>query len=298
MSDQLTSMAVFVKVCELGTFSAAATALGLSSQMVGKHIRALETRLGTPLIRRSTRRQHLTDVGQRFYERCCVVLAEVKAAEAVAEEMNAVPKGRLRVSAPVGFGACELAPALMEFMERFPQVEIELALTDRFVDLVRENFDAVLRLGPLPDSSLTLRPIARHQQVLCAAPSYLARKGTPQTPDDLGEHDCLSFVNASGLPYADWVFGKNGMEHVIKVQGRFRVNDGRVLTAAALTGRGIILQPKAVLREHLERGALVPLLADYAAPSRDMALLFAGGGPQTPKMRAFIDFIVERFPNV
>lgn len=296
MSDRLTSMAVFVKVCELGTFSAAAVAFGLSSQMVGKHIRALETRIGAPLIRRSTRRQHLTDVGQRFYDRCLVVLAEVKAAEAVAEELNASPRGRLRVSAPLGFGACELAPALMRFMERHPEVEIELALTDRFVDLVKGNFDAVLRLGPIADSGLTVRQLARHEQVLCAAPSYIARKGLPLTPDDLHQHDCLSFVNASGLPYANWVFSKNGIEHAIKVHGRFQVNDGRVLAAAAIAGRGIILQPKAVLREHLQRGTLVSLLDDYAAPSRDMALLFSPAKPQPPKMRAFIDFIVAHFP--
>lgn len=224
------------------------------------------------------------------------MLTEVKAAEAVAEEMNATPRGRLRISAPVGFGAWELAPALMRFMESYPEIEIELALTDRFVDLVQDNFDAVLRLGPIADSSLSIRQIVQHDQVLCASPSYLTDKGTPLTPEDLNQHDCLNFVNASGLPYSDWVFRKNGVEYVIKVHGRFQVNDGRVLTAAAIAGHGIILQPRAVLREHLERRVLVSLLDDYAAPGRDMALLFPGGRLQTPKMRAFIDFIVASFP--
>lgn len=296
MIDRFTSMAVFVKVSELGTFSAAATVLGLSSQMVGKHVRALEAQLGAQLIRRSTRRQSLTEVGQHFYERCRVVLAEVQAAQAVVEGMAASPQGRIRVSAPVGFGACELAPALMGFMESYPQIEVELVLTDRFVDLVHEGFDAVLRLGPIADSALAIRYLTGHQQVLCAAPAYLAHRGVPQSPNDLHQHDCLSFLNASGLPYADWVFRRAGAAHSVRVQGRFQVNDGRVLAAAAVAGRGIILQPEAVLREYLGTGALVPLLEDYAAPARDMALLFTGGRPMAPKLRAFIDFLVARFP--
>jgi DNA-binding transcriptional LysR family regulator len=297
MIDRLTSMAVFVKVCELGSFSAAATVLGLSSQMVGKHVQALETMLGTPLIRRSTRRQSLTDVGVLFHERCLVVLAEVKTAESVVEGMAASPRGRLRISAPVGFGACELAPALTRFTETYPEIDIELVLTDHFVDMVQDGFDAVLRLGPFADSALAIRPIARHQQVLCAAPDYLKRRGRPGVPDDLNHHDCLSFLNASGLPYANWVFEKAGTEYCVRVHGRFQVNDGRVLAAAAVAGRGIILQPEAVVREYLNTGDLVSLLEDYAAPSREMALMFSAARPQPPKLRAFIDFVVANFAH-
>jgi len=296
MIDRLTSMAVFVKVRDLGSFSAAARVLGLSSQMVGKHVRALEAQLDAQLIRRSTRRQSLTEVGELFYERCQAVLAEVKAAESVVEGMVATPQGRIRVSAPVGFGACALAPVLTRFMEVHPQIEIELVLTDHFVDMVQGGFDAVLRLGPFPDSSFAIRPIVRHQQILCAAPAYLERRGAPQAPSDLHEHECLSYLNASGLPYANWVFNKAGTEHSVRVHGRFQVNDGRVLAAAAIAGRGIILQPEAVVSEHLNSGKLVSLLDDYAAPGRDMALIFSAARPQPPKLRTFIDFIVDSFP--
>ncbi|QCR38682.1 LysR family transcriptional regulator [Nissabacter sp. SGAir0207] len=296
MIDRFTSMSVFVKVCELGTFSAAGTVLGLSSQMVGKHVKALEARLGAQLIRRSTRRQSLTEVGQMFYDQCLIVLADLKDAETVTEKMNAAPQGHLRISAPVGFGSCLLAPALMQFMEIYNKIEIELVITDRFVDLLHEGFDAVLRLGPFADSSLAVRYISQHRQVLCASPDYLARFGTPEKPGDLKDHDCLSYLNASGLPYTQWLFSKDGQEEAIRVQSRFRVNDGRVLAEAAVAGRGIILQPEAVLRKYLDSGELVSLLEEYTAPIRDMALIFSAAHPQTPKMRALIDFIVARFP--
>ena len=298
MIDRLTSMEVFVKAVDLGSFTAAATALGLSSQMVGKHIRVLEQRLGTQLMRRSTRRQGLTDAGRLFYERCRAVLAEVEAAEAVAEEVSATPRGRLRVSAPVGFGACRLAPVLTAFMERYPGVEIELVLTDRYVDLIDEGFDAVLRLGPIPDTSLAARDLAAHDQVACASPAYLARKGAPRTPADLGGHDCLGFVNASGLPYSEWRFtARDGTAHPVRIRSRFRTNDGRVLAAAAVAGGGIVLQPDAVLREHLDAGRLVPVLTDYVAPSRPMVLMFSGQRSQPPKLRALIDTIVAAFAS-
>ena len=293
MIDRLTSMEVFVKSVDLGSFTAAATALGISSQMVGKHVRVLEQRLGTQLMRRSTRRQGLTDAGRLFYQRCRAVLAEVESAEAVAEDVNATPRGRLRLSAPVGFGACRLAPTLTAFMERHPGVEIELVLTARYVDLIDEGFDAVLRLGPIPDTSLAARNLAAHDQVACASPTYLARKGAPQTPADLGGHDCLGFVNASGLPYSEWCFtARDGTAHPVRIRSRFRVNDGRVLANAAVAGGGIVLQPEAVLCEHLEAGRLVPVLTDYVAPSRPMVLMFSGQRSQPPKLRALIDTIV------
>ncbi len=293
MIDRLTSMEVFVKAVDLGSFTAAATALGLSSQMVGKHVRLLEQRLATPLMRRSTRRQSLTDAGRLFYERCRVVLAEVASAEAVGEDVSAAPRGRLRLSAPIGFGACRLAPVLTTFIERYPEVEIALVLTDRYVDLIDEGFDAVLRLGPITDTSLAARDLASHDQVACASPDYLAKRGAPQAPADLGGHDCLGFVNASGLLYSDWRFtGQDGSSHPVRIRSRFQVNDGRVLANAAVAGAGIVLQPEAVLREHLDAGRLVPVLTDYIAPSRPMVLMFPSQRSQPPKLRALIDTIV------
>ena len=296
MTDRLTSMAVFVRATDLGSLTAAASALGMSSQMAGKHVRALEDRLGTPLMHRSTRRQSLTDAGRLYYERCRRVLAEVEAAEAVIEDISATPRGRLRISAPVGFGASRLASVLIDFMARYDGIEIELVLTDRYVDLVDEGYDAVVRLGPIAETSLVARELVSHRQIVCASPAYLAEHGAPETPESLTDHACLGFVNASGLPYAVWRFTKNGADHTVRIRSRFQVNDGRVLSAAAAAGHGIILQPEAVLRDAIERGFLVPVLTDYQAPSRSMFLMFLARRPQPPKLRALIDDVVKAFP--
>lgn len=296
MADRLTSMAVFVRSADLGSLTAAAATLGMSAQMAGRHIRELERRLGTPLMRRSTRRQSLTDAGRLYYEQCRRVLTEVEAAEAVVESLSAMPRGRLRLSAPVGFGASRLAPMLTGFMASHAGIEIELVLTDRFVDLIDEGFDAVIRLGPIAETSLAARKLAVHDQVVCASPAYLAAHGAPATPADLAAHTCLGFVNASGLLYATWRFSKEGADHSVRISSRFQVNDGRVLAAAAAAGHGVILQPEAVVRDHIDAGALVPILVDYTPPSRPMFLMFMAQRPQPPKLRALIDAVVTAFP--
>jgi DNA-binding transcriptional LysR family regulator len=295
MLDRLTSMSVFVKAADLGSFTAAGIALGLSSQMVGKHVSALETRLGAALLERTTRRQQLTEIGRRFYEQCRVVLAEAEAADALAEDAAAEPSGRLRVSAPVGYGASRLAPIVTRFLAMYPAMEIELCLTDRYVDLVDEAYDVALRLGPIGETSLAVRELASHDQVACASPDYLRRCGTPRMPAELADHACLGFVNWSGRPYAEWRFGRNGIIHTVEVRSRFQVNDGRVLVAAAIAGHGIILQPEAVVADAIAVGSLVPLLTDYVAPSRTIYLLHTGREPRPPKLRAFVAYLTEHF---
>ncbi len=281
-----------MKAADLGSFTAAGVALGLTSQMVGKHVSALEARLNVTLLQRTTRRQSLTETGQRFYERCRAVLAEVAAADAVREEAGDPPRGRLRISAPVGFGAMRLAPIVTAFLESYPSVEVELTLTDRFVDVVEEGFDAVLRLGPIGETALVVRELTEQRQIACAAPSYLERCGTPQTPNDLDDHACLAFVNWSGRPYAEWRFGRDGVIHPIRVRSRFQVNDGRVLVAAAVAGNGVILQPEVVVADELARGALVSVLDDYVPPSRTVYLLHPAREPRPAKLKAFVDHLL------
>lgn len=302
MLDRLTSMDVFVKAADLGSFTAAGIALGLSSQMVGKHVVALEARLGVALLERTTRRQRLTETGRRFYEQCRVILAEAAAADALAEDAAAEPSGRLRVSAPVGYGASRLAPIVTSFLAMYPAMEIELCLTDRYVDLVDEGYDLALRLGPIRETSLAVRELASHDQVACASPEYLGRCGTPHTPAELANHACLGFVNWSGRPYAEWRFGRDGIIHSVEVRSRFQVNDGRVLVAAAIAGHGIILQPKAVVADAIAQKILVPLLTDYVAPSRPIYLVHTPRQPQPFKLRAFIEYLLgtisgEHQPN-
>ncbi|GLK67475.1 LysR family transcriptional regulator [Hansschlegelia plantiphila] len=293
--DRLTSMAVFLKAADLGSFTAAGTALGLSSQMVGKHVSFLENRLGTQLLQRSTRRQSLTAIGRTFYERCRVVLAEVDAAEATARESGITPRGRLRVGAPVTFGSIALAPLVTDFLRIHPQVEVALDLTDRYVDVVGEGYDAVIRLGPLKDSKLTSRALAPYKLIACASPGYLAARGAPRTPADLSEHDCLGFVFASGQPFAEWSFDKQGKVYEVQVRSRFQVNDARVLQSAALDGQGIILQADLIVADDLAAGRLVQVLPDYETPTRPMHILFAATRPPTQTLRRFIDHVVDRF---
>ncbi len=296
MLDRLTSMAVFVKAADLGSFTAAATALGLTSQMVGKHVAALEARLGAVLLQRTTRRMRLTETGQRYYERCRLVLHEAAAADALMEDVGPQPHGRLRVSAPIGFGACRLAPVVTDLLDRHSGLEIELVLTDRFVDVIDESYDAVLRLGPLGETSLVVHALADHDQIACASPAYLARRGVPRSPTDLADHACLGFVNSSGLPFAEWRFGRDGIIHTTQIRSRFQVNDGRVLVAAAVAGHGIILQPAAVVAGAIADGGLVPILTDYAAPSRPLCLLHPARQPLPAKLCRFVEHVVAAFP--
>ena len=261
--------------------------------MVGKHVAALELQVGAALLQRTTRRQSLTETGQHFYDRCRVILAEANSAYALEEVTSAAPRGRLRLSAPVGFGACWLAPVVGSFLQRHPDVAVELNLTDRFVDIVDEGFDAALRLGPIEETRLAVRDLCPHPQVLCASPSYLAQRGVPATPEDLAEHACLGYINWSGRLFAEWRFGRAGVIFPARILTRFQVNDGRVLVAAAVAGHGIILQPEVVVREALVAGALQPLLTNYVAPTRMLHLVHAAREPQPAKLRVFIDHLLD-----
>jgi DNA-binding transcriptional LysR family regulator len=293
--DRLTSMAVFVKAVDLGSFTAAAAVLGLSSQMVGKHIGFLEEHLGAQLLHRSTRRQSLTTIGRAFYDRCRIVIAEAEAAEATARELTATPRGRLRISAPLTFGSIALAPLMRRYLPAYPNVEVELNLTDRYVDIVGEGYDAVIRLGPLKDSALISRALSPYRLIACASPAYLAEHGTPLTPEDLSTHECLGFVYWSGLPSSEWRFVRDGHVHDVPVRSRFQVNDARVLCEAALAGHGIVLQADLVLTDDLAAGRLVQILPDYETPSRSLQIVFAATRPPTPTLRSFIDAVVDAF---
>jgi len=292
--DRLTSMAVFAKAVEAGSFAAAAEALGLSAPMVGKHIRFLEDRLGAQLLARTTRRQSLTEFGRAFYERCRIVLAEAEAAEALAEDLRAAPRGRLRINAPVTFGADELVPMVARYLRANPEVSIEVTLSDRIVDLVEEGYEAVIRVALLPDSSLVARRLRPYRLVVCAAPAYLAERGVPARPEDLENHECIGF--AHWAPRGEWEFrDAEGATSRVQVGGRVSINSGQALRRAALEGLGIILQPEGLLRDDLAAGRLVRVLPGYTPPSRPMHILFAPDRRPTPKLRSFIDAVVEEF---
>jgi DNA-binding transcriptional LysR family regulator len=293
MLDRLTSLDVFAKVASLGSFSAAGRAIGLSQTMVTKHIAALEARLGVKLFHRTTRRLTLTEAGRDYLESAERILAEMEAADAAVAADRFEPRGMLRLNAPVSFGTGQIAPLLSEFHARHPQVQVDLGLNDRLVDLAEEGWDLAIRIGTLASSSLIARRIAPCRAVVCAAPSYLAARGTPRTVDDLTRHDCLGYTLSRMVGPDTWAFGG---DKTIKINGSLRANNGDALRAAAVAGQGIIYQPTFIVADDLRAGTLVPITLDY--PPAELGGIYAVYLPErnpAAKVRAFIDFIAGRF---
>jgi len=292
--DRLASMAAFVKVVEVGSFAAAANTLGLSPQMVAKHVIYLEGRLGTRLLNRTTRRQSLTEIGRTYHERCKLVLAEADWADSLADEAKGSPRGRLRINAPVSFGD-SLMPLVTRYLRQHPNVEIDLVLSDRFVDLVEEGFEAVFRVGDLADSSLMARELSPFRLVACASPGYLRERGIPASPTDLEHHECLGYTHWSRPTVYGWRFVQDGRAHEARIRNHLKVNDAKALLAAALDGFGIVLIAEGMVRDGLQAGQLVKVLPDFETPSQPMHLLFNPDRRQTPKLRSFIDAALREF---
>ncbi|MES2073629.1 MAG: LysR family transcriptional regulator [Pseudomonadota bacterium] len=291
--DKLLSMEIFVNVVDAGSFTAASETFDISPVMVGKHIRYLEQKLGARLLTRTTRRQSLTEIGQQYCERCRLILAEIKAAETGAEAMQATPRGNLKVNAPVSFGTQWLAPAMTDYLERYPEVSLDLNLNDRVVDLVDEGYDAAIRIGVLEDSGLVARPLFPYKMLICASPEYLARAGTPQTAEDLAQHQCLDFMHWN--KHVRWKLSKVADKESPIPLSRFRSNNGQALRMAALRGYGIVLQSEVLLAEDVATGRLVSILQDYAPAPRPVQLVYPRDRQATPKLTTFIDFMLERF---
>ncbi|MDR0277350.1 MAG: LysR family transcriptional regulator [Paucimonas sp.] len=289
--DRLTQMATFVKAVELGSFSAAADDLNLSPQLVGKQVKMLEQHLGVSLLHRTTRRQSLTDFGRAFYQRAKMILADMQAAESLAAVTRGTPSGRLRVNAPVTYGVRTLAPRLLEYMVRYPQVAVDLTLSNDLVDLVEDGYDVVLRIGELASSGLKAVPLAPYQCVLCAAPAYLVRRPPITSPWDLRQHECLAFAFSNGR--TDWTFeGPEGRIDV-PITSKLTINQGDPLLAAAVAGLGVVLQPQELVGDALRDGTLVALLPQYRVPASPMNMLYAPDRRMTPKLRSFLDFMRE-----
>ncbi len=293
--DRLDSFAIFVKAVDLGSFSAAAAALNMSPQLVGRHIQRLEDRLGVQLLQRTTRRQSLTEFGRVFLERARHILSEVDAAESLAEDVRIEPRGKLRINAPVSFGISALTPRLPEFLRACPEVTVELSLTNRRVDPYEEGFDVVFRVGVLADSSLHAIPLSPYRLTACAAPSYL--RGGPRItrPEDLSHHECLSFTHTELRD--TWTFTQGQDRREVPVSGRFAVDHGEAIRGAAVQGLGVILQPDELVRLDLLAGRLVRILPDWQVPSRPLNLVYPADRRPTPKLRRFIDFARAIFPR-
>ncbi|MDE8753279.1 LysR family transcriptional regulator [Pectobacterium polaris] len=293
--DRFTSMNIFVKTVELGSFAAAADAFTLSPQMVAKYVAWLEARLGSRLLNRTTRRQSLTDVGQRYYERCKVVLAELQAADDIAREMQTTPSGIIQVNAPVTWGSHLLAPFITRYLERYPDTQIALTLNDRQVDPIEEGFEVIIRIGELADSTMVAWPLQPYSLIACASPDYVARAGLPDTPSSLAHHTCLIYGVKSVLAPCRWVFQKEGKTEEVRPKGRLYANDWNALLHAAIEGYGVTLGPEAVLRKEIQSGRLIQVLSDYDGPVRPVHVMVPSVRRTTVKVKTFVDALRTNF---
>jgi DNA-binding transcriptional LysR family regulator len=297
--DLFQAMTVYVKVVETGSMTAAALQCEMSTTMVGNHLKALEQRLGVRLLNRTTRRQRLTEFGTAYYQRCLEVLGLVADSERLAEQALDEPSGILRITAPLTFGTERLAPALSEFSLQHPRVKLDVVLTNRRPDLLENGLDVAFRLGALEPSNLIARPLIDYTLTMCASPQYLARRGTPKTPEDLRHHDCLSFAYPAGDDWQsvqkEWRLAGPDGEVSVGVGGPMLINSSAGLHQAARTGMGIVMMPDALVEEDLRQGTLLALMHDYCPPSRPMHLVYAQDRYRLPKLRRFVDFAVQRW---
>jgi DNA-binding transcriptional LysR family regulator len=293
--DRFVGMAVFAKVVDSASFAAAARHFGMSPAMVSKHVQTLEDRLGVRLLNRTTRKVSPTEAGQEYYERAVHILAEMEDAETSAGDMQTSPRGLLRVTAPVSFSTHVLAPAVADYLVKYPEVSIDLSLDDPYVDLVDKRFDLGIRFGHLENSSLIARKLYTLEIVLCAAPAYLEKKGAPHRPADLIKHRCLIYTGTVAQRLKLWSFvDRGGREEVAQVSGRFQANSGDVLLPPALGGCGLLLAPDYLVEDHLKAGRLVRVMKDYRTQETPVYAIYPSRNPSA-KTRTFIDFLAARF---
>ncbi|WP_192254603.1 LysR family transcriptional regulator [Mesorhizobium silamurunense] len=297
--DRLESMEVFVKAVDLGSFAAAGAALDLSGPMVGKHVRFLEERLGVRLLNRTTRRQSLTDFGRAYYERCRIVLAEAEAADALAADQLSEPRGKLRVTMPAHFGRHCVTPVLLDLARRHPTLELDLSLSDRFADLVEDDFDLAIRTGALDDrAGVIARRIVRQRMIVCASPAYIERFGRPLWLEDIASHQAIIYRRL-GLALQPWLFPRDdGSITEIAPAGRLRLDDLDAIAGAATEGMGLAWLPYWLVRRRVEEGALVRLLPDQPDYLYDCHALWL----QTPhlplKVRLAVDALAAGLPKM
>jgi len=290
--DRLQAMAVFRRVVERGSFSGAARDMNLSNAAVSKLVSALETDLGARLIARTTRRLALTDAGRQFLDRLAPALDALDEAARAVKDLDQSPRGRLKVSAPMMFGAVHLTPLVTRFMAQCPDLSVDLLLDDRAVDLVQEGIDVAIRgRGSLPDSSLTARRLTPLRRLVAASPDYLKAHGRPRHPDDLAGRECLIYLYATHPD--EWVFVKAGQEVRVGVGGRLRATTSYALLQAALAGHGLINAPTFYVGEHVAAGRLVQVLTDWQVPDQSFFALWPGGRQPSAKVRAFVDFLAQ-----
>jgi DNA-binding transcriptional LysR family regulator len=294
MPATVTDVSCFVAVVDHGSFSAAAEALEMSRSAASKLVSKLEARLGARLLHRTTRRLSLTEAGQSFYSGARRGLLEIAEAESAVAAAQAAPRGSLRLNVPMSFGILHVAPLIPRFLERYPEIQVDMRLDDRKLDLVESGFDVALRIGELTDSSLVARKLCAAPHVVCATPDYLRRRGVPRTPDDLRQHDAITF-SYSDSP-SQWDFtAPDGRVIWVPVNGPARMNNSLALREVLLAGVGIALTPRFIVAQDLRAGRLQAVLAEYRVREPAVYALYPGRRHLSPKVRAFVDFAAQAF---
>jgi DNA-binding transcriptional LysR family regulator len=286
-------LAVFAKVAELRSFALAAKELELSKATVSKAVARLEKKLGARLLNRTSRRLALTDAGHRMLDRAGRILAEGEAAESEAHAQSATPRGLVRLAVPMSFGLREVAPLIPQFLAIYPEVSVDLHLSDAVVDLIGAGFDAALRIAALPDSSLRARRLRDMRRYLVAAPSYLKRFGRPAHPRDLMRHACLCYAY---LPTPDvWRFVNAASEEVqVRPSGPLRANNADAFAPALIAGLGLAVQPDFVVGDAVARGCLEVVMPEWSAPPIALHLVMPPGGPRPARVVAIAEFLAQR----
>lgn len=293
--DVMQSMQVFRRVAEVRSFSAVAREINASQSTVSKHVAALEERLGTKLFNRSTRSLTLTDAGAEYYRYCVRILNDFQEAEASVGRGRIRPTGILRVSATTAFGKMFIVPLLNDFLHDYPDVEVDLVLDDRYVDLVKDGIDLAIRIGPLADSSLVARKIGTSKRVLVASPDYLVKHGIPKTPVQLASHSCLLYTLQEAPN--EWFFNSPQYgDESVQVGGRLKTNSHSVLLDAALADLGIATLCEWHVKEHVRKGRLTMLLKNYSLTSYDVNALYTERRYVPQKIKCLVDHLRESFP--
>ncbi|WP_244815412.1 LysR family transcriptional regulator [Caballeronia sp. Lep1P3] len=291
--DRFLAMKVFARVVEAGSFSKAADALRLPPASVSRTLQALEAHLGARLINRTTRSISITEDGEAYYERCVRVLGEVDDMEASLSHSKLSPKGNIKVSLPQVMAKNTIIPALPEFFAAYPDIGVELLLTDRQVDLVEEAVDCVVRVGAVGDIGLVAKRIGAYTQITCASPGYVEKYGEPQTLDDLERHLAVGYVLTKSGRVRNWEFLVDGETRAVPLKYKVAVNDADSYIACGLSGLGLIQSSSYTLDPHLRSGALQRVLKDYPAEPRVVSVLYAANRHQPRRVRVFIDWVAD-----
>ena len=293
----LEAWAIFARVTELRSFSAAAEELGLSNATVSKAITRLEQRLGVTLFHRTTRTLSLTPSGQSLAGRAAALLSDAEAAEECAREEATGPRGLVRIAVPMSFGVSHVAPILPDLLAQCPGLSIDLNLSDERIDLIESGIDVALRIGALADSSLKARRLADIPTMLVAAPSYLAARGEPRTPEDLSGHACFAYSNLD-RPDRIRMVAKDGREATVQPRGPLITNNGEAMLPALIAGHGLALLPEFILKKDFEAGRLAHVLPDWAGPPIALHLVMPSSGPRPARVSAVIDFFSKRLARL